>query len=165
MRAAICTAFEGPDAVATGDAPDPVPARDEVLVEVRAASVSYMDLLMIEGGYQLRPELPYVPGTDAAGYVIDVGADVEGFSPGDPVIATGWHGAYAERMVAKHWRCNRIPAGVDMTTACTVAHAYLTAHYCLVERAGIRAGETLLITGAAGGRDPTSPVRRLLRPG
>ncbi|MGI3169378.1 NADPH:quinone oxidoreductase family protein [Pseudooceanicola sp. C21-150M6] len=151
MKAVMCTAFDGPEALRIGTLPDPEPASDEVLVEVQAASVSFMDLLMISGGYQLRPDLPYVPGTDAAGVARAVGADVAHIRPGDRVIGTGWHGAYAERMVVKGWRCNRLPEGVDMVDGSTVAHTYATAHYALKLRAGLQAGEWLLVTGAAGG--------------
>lgn len=151
MRAVLCHAFEGPPALTVGEAPEPALAADEVLISVHFASVSFMDLLMISGGYQKRPKLPYTPGTDAAGIVAAVGGEVEHFRPGDRVIGTGWHGAYAERMAVKSWRCNRLPDGLDMATASTVAHAYATAHYSLIERARLAAGETLLVTGAAGG--------------
>lgn len=151
MRAVLCTAFDGPSGLEIGEACDPRPAADEVLIDVHAASVSYMDLLMVRGGYQMRPALPYVPGTDAAGVVAAVGEGVTKVSPGDRVVGTGWHGAYAEQMVVKHWRCARLPDGVGMDVASTVVHAYLTAYYSLIERAALQSGHTLLITGAAGG--------------
>lgn len=151
MRAVLCTTFEGPSALKVGEAADPLPAVDEVVIDVHAASVSYMDLLMVQGGYQMRPELPYIPGTDAAGVVAAVGADVTKVSPGDRVVGTGWHGAYAERMVVKQWRCARLPDGVGMDVASTVVHAYITAYYSLIESAALQSGQTLLITGAAGG--------------
>jgi NADPH2:quinone reductase len=93
MRAVLCTTFEGPSALKVGEAADPLPAVDEVVIDVHAASVSYMDLLMVQGGYQMRPELLYIPGTDAAGVVAAVGADVTKVSRGDRVVGTGWHGA------------------------------------------------------------------------
>lgn len=151
MKAVVCTAFEGPAALEIADIPEPNPGPDEVLVAVEAASVSFMDLLMISGGYQMRPDLPYVPGTDAAGVALAVGSEVDHIQPGDRVIGTGWHGAYAERMAVKGWRCNVLPDPVDMATGSTVAHNYATAHYALSLRAGLKAGETLLVTGAAGG--------------
>jgi NADPH2:quinone reductase len=151
MRAVVCTAFEGPSALEIGEAPEPVPGDDEVLIDVHAASVSFMDLLMIQGGYQMKPELPYVPGTDAAGVVRATGGAVKTVRPGDRVIGTGWHGAYAERMVVKETRCTPVPDGIDMQVASTVAHTYVTAHYSLIERAALKTGETLFVTGAAGG--------------
>ena len=85
MRAVLCQKFEGAKALSLGDAVEPQPAADEVLIDVHAASVSYMDYLMSCGGYQIRPLLPYVPGTDAAGVVVAVGANVTRFCPGDRV--------------------------------------------------------------------------------
>jgi len=122
-----------------------------VLVEVHAASVSYMDYLMISGGYQMRPPLPYVPGTDAAGIVVAVGEKVDRFRPGDRVACEGWHGAFAERMSAKASRTALLPDTIDFIAGSTLLHMYITAYYALVNRAQVRPGETVLITGAAGG--------------
>ena len=73
MKAVLCTAFTGPEGLEIGEADEPVPAADEILFDVHAASVSYMDYLLISGGYQMRPETPFVPGTEAAGIVVDIG--------------------------------------------------------------------------------------------
>lgn len=151
MRAVLCTTFDGADALSIGEAPEPVPAADEILIDVRAAAVSFMDKLMAEGGYQLKPELPYVPGTDAAGIVLEVGSEVVGFKPGDRVVGQMWHGSYAERAVTKHWKCAIVPEGVDFNVASTVLHNYMTAYHALVQRCALRPGETLLVTGATGG--------------
>lgn len=151
MRAVLCTRFDGADALALGEAPEPLPAADEVLIEVRAAAVSFMDKLMAEGGYQLRPELPYVPGTDAAGVVLQVGREVTRFKPGDRVVGQMWYGSYAERAVTKHWKCAKVPDGVDFAVASTVLHNYMTAYHALVQRCALHQGETLLVTGATGG--------------
>lgn len=151
MRAVLCTKFDGADALELGEAPEPTPAPDEVLIDVRAAAVSFMDKLMAEGGYQLRPNLPYVPGTDAAGIVLDVGSEVTGFTPGDRVVGQMWHGSYAERAVTKHWKCALVPESVDFPVASTVLHNYMTAYYALKQRCALRPGETLLVTGATGG--------------
>ena len=93
LRAVPCNAFDGVKALSVGEAPEPCLRADEVLVDVHAASVSYMDYLMACGGYQMRPLLPYVPGTDAAGIVAAVGEEVDRFRPGDRVAWEGWHGA------------------------------------------------------------------------
>lgn len=151
MRAVLCKAFDGAEALEIGEAATPEPSRDEVLVEVRAASVSFMDKLMAEGGYQLRPDLPYSPGTEAAGVVIKAGADASRFKPGDRVAGQLWYGGYAEHAVVKHWKCARIPVGVDYATAATVLHNYLTAYSALIDRCDLKAGETLFVTGATGG--------------
>jgi NADPH2:quinone reductase len=110
-----------------------------------------MDYLMSCGGYQMRPALPYVPGTDAAGIVLACGDRVTRFRPGDRVSCGGWFGAFAERMVAKESSVAMLPANVDFTVGSTVMHTYLTAWYALIERARLQAGETVLLTGAAGG--------------
>ena len=151
MRAVLCDRFEGIGALRVGEAAEPVPADDEVLIDVHAASVSYMDYLMASGGYQMRPTLPYVPGTEAAGIVVAVGDKAERFRPGDRVACANWYGGFGERMVAKASDSARIPDNVDFATGSIVLHAYLTAWYALVDRARLAAGETVLVTGAAGG--------------
>ncbi|SEO70775.1 NADPH2:quinone reductase [Rhodospirillales bacterium URHD0017] len=151
MRAVLCKAFDGIEALSLGEAADPQPAADEVLVDVRAASVSYMDYLMTTGRYQMRPVLPYVPGTDAAGIVVACGERVTRFHPGDRVSCENWFGGFAERMVAREAMTVSLPANVDFCVGSTVLNSYLTAWYALVERARLQAGETVLVTGAAGG--------------
>jgi NADPH:quinone reductase len=110
-----------------------------------------MDYLMTCGGYQLRPALPYVPGTDAAGVVAACGDHVTRFRPGDRVSCENWFGGFAERMVAKESSTVSLPANVDFITGSAILHAYVTAWYALIERARLQAGETVLVTGAAGG--------------
>ena len=151
MRAILCNAFKGIDALGFAEIDAPRPAANEVLVDVHAASVSYMDYLMTTGGYQMRPELPYVPGTDAAGVVLACGEKVTRFKPGDRVGCGNWFGAFAERMVAKDTSVARLPGNVDFIVGSTVMHTYLTAWYALIERARLQSGETVLVTGAAGG--------------
>ena len=151
MRAVICTKFDGADALEVAEVPEPSLKPDEVLMDVRAAAVSFMDKLMTEGDYQLRPDLPYVPGTDAAGIVLDVGSDVTTFAPGDRVVGQMWHGSYAERAVTKHWKCAKVPESVDFKVASTVLHNYMTAYHALIHRCALKPGETLLVTGATGG--------------
>lgn len=151
MRAIHCTAFNGIDALDLADATDPRPAPNEVLVDVHAASVGYMDYLMATGGYQLRPPLPYVPGTDAAGVIVACGEKVTRFKVGDRVCCSNWFGAFAERMAARESSVVLLPDGVDFAVGSTVLNTYLTAYYALIERSRLQAGETVLVTGAAGG--------------
>jgi NADPH:quinone reductase len=151
MRAVLCSAFTGPEDLRVGEIDEPRPAADEILIEVHAASVSFMDHLMVSGLYQMRPPTPFVPGTEAAGIVIAVGGKVTRFQPGDRVACGSWTGGYAERMVAKEWNSVRLPDGVAFETAATVWHNYGTAYYALVERARAQPGETVFVTGAAGG--------------
>src|SRR5215470_15898513 len=145
MRAVLCTAFEGVKSLTIGETSEPDPKPDEVLIDVHAASVSYMDYLMVSGGYQMRPPLPYVPGTDAAGIVVTVGSQVDRFRPGDRVACEGWYGGFAEQMTAKANRTCHLPDNVDFSVGSTVLHIYLTAHYALADRARVEAGETVLV--------------------
>jgi len=151
MRAVLCTAFEGIKSLSVGETSAPRPKSDEVLIDVCAASVSYMDYLMVSGGYQMRPPLPYVPGTDAAGLVVAVGSQVDRFRPGDRVTCEGWYGGFAEQMTAKASRTGLLPNNVDFSVGSTVLHIYMTAYYSLVDRACVEPGETVLVTGASGG--------------
>jgi NADPH2:quinone reductase len=151
MRAVLCDAFTGPEDLRIGEIEEPTPAGDEILIDVHAASVSFMDHLLVSGRYQMRPSTPFVPGTEAAGIVIAVGEKITRFQPGDRVAGGGWTGGYAERMTAKEWSSVRLPAGVSFETAATVWHNYGTAFYALVERACVQRGETVFVTGAAGG--------------
>jgi NADPH2:quinone reductase len=151
MRAIHCNAFKGIEALTFTEATEPRPAANEVLVDVHTASVSYMDYLMSCGGYQMRPVLPYVPGTDAAGIVLACGERVTRFRPGDRVSCGSWFGAFAELMVAKESSVALLPPEVDFIVGATILSTYLTAWYALIERARLLAGETVLVTGAAGG--------------
>jgi NADPH2:quinone reductase len=151
MRAVLCSAFTGPEDLQIAEIAEPKPAGDEVLIDVHAASVSFMDHLLVSGNYQMRPPTPFVPGTEGAGIVVAVGEKVGGYRPGDRVVCGTWTGGFAERMVAKQWKCVRLPAAVDFDTAAAVWHNYGTAYYALLERARAQRHETVFITGAAGG--------------
>jgi len=151
MKAIRCTRFADEPAFVIGELPDLQPKADEVLVAPHAAAVSFMDLLMAQGKYQMRPELPYVPGSDAAGIVVAVGDGVTRLRAGDRVACGNWHGAWAEQMVAPQAQVTPLPDGVDFATAATLRYAYGTARYALVTSARLQAGETLFVSGAAGG--------------
>jgi NADPH2:quinone reductase len=129
MRAVLCRDFSGPDHLELGEAPEPQPAEDEILIDVHAASVTYMDLLLVSGSYQMRPLTPFVPGTEAAGVVVSVGSKVTRFNPGDRAACLNWIGGFGERMVAKEWKSVRIPDAVSFESAATVIHSYDTAYY------------------------------------
>ena len=151
MRAVLCDAFTGPEDLRIDEIDEPKPAADEILIAVHAASVSFMDHLMVSGLYQMRPPTPFVPGTEAAGIVVAVGGKVTRFQPGDRVACGNWTGGYAERMVAREWKSVRLPDGVAFETAATVWHNYGTAYYALVESARAQPVETVFVSGAAGG--------------
>jgi NADPH2:quinone reductase len=151
MRAVLCSSFTGPGDLRLGEIDEPKPAADEILIDVHAASVSFMDQLLVSGLYQMRPPTPFVPGTEASGVVVAVGDKVTTFVPGDRVACSAWTGGYAERMTAKDSKSVLLPDDVAFEVAATVLHNYGTAYYALVERARAQRGETVFITGAAGG--------------
>ena len=151
MRAVICSRFDGIDALELGELTDPAPGPDQVLVDVHAAALSFMDTLMVAGRYQMKPELPFVPGSDAAGVVLAVGDGVKGVRVGDRVACSHWHGGMAERMVVPERGVVKLPDGVGFEVGSSVRYAYGTAHYALVNRAQLRPGETVFVSGAAGG--------------
>jgi NADPH2:quinone reductase len=151
MKAVVCKTFGDLSQIGLETVDEPICGPDDVLIEVRVATVSFMDWLMTDGGYQLKPHLPYIPGTDAAGVVKAVGENVTRFRPGDRIATSTWYGAYAEVMVAPEGSCSRIPEGVSDLDAANIIYAYGSAHYGLIARAQLKAGETLLVTGATGG--------------
>jgi NADPH2:quinone reductase len=151
MRAVICTSFNGIEALELGEFPDPVPGPGQVLVDVHAAALSFMDTLMVAGRYQMKPDLPFVPGTDAAGVVLAVGDGVQRVGVGDRVACSHWHGGMAERMVTPERSVVRLPDGVGFEIGSTVRYAYGTSQYALETRARLRPGETVFVSGAAGG--------------
>lgn len=151
MRAVLCHDFADPPRLAMGTIELRAPAANEVLVDVHTAALSFMDALMAQGKYQMRPPLPYTPGSDAAGVVRAVGSGVVHVKPGDRVACGHWTGAWAEQMLVPATQVTPLPECVDFAAACTVRYAYGTAHYALVERARLQPGETVFISGAAGG--------------
>ncbi len=131
--------------------PDPKPGPEEVLVDIHAASVNFPDLLVIGGTYQNLPATPFVPGKDLAGTVAAVGANVSSVKPGERVMAQIEYGAFAERAIVPFQNCRRMPASMSFAEGAAMGLVYLTAHFALVERGGLKPGEIVLVTGAAGG--------------
>ena len=151
MQALIVKEHGSLDKLTLGEFPDPKPGKSEVLVDVHAASVNFPDLLVIGGTYQNLPPRPFVPGKDLAGVVAAVGEGVTRVTPGDRVIAQIEHGAFAERAVVRESQCFVMPEKMRYEEGAAMGLVYLTAHFALIERAQFRAGETVLVTGAAGG--------------
>ena len=150
MRAIVLNEIGGPENLAVTQIPDPEPGPGEVVIEVHAAAVNFADLLVIKGDYQVRPDLPFTPGKEAAGVVTAVGEGVTGLAPGNRVMAQVDHGAYADRMVASEAACFNVPDKMGFDEAAAIGIAYQTAHFALVERAQIQPGETAFVTGASG---------------
>ncbi len=163
MRAVLCRQHGGPETLALADLPDPEPGEGEVRVRVRAAGVNFADGLMVRGHYQERPPLPFTPGLEVAGEIDAVGPGVAAAGPagleiGRRVLALVDRGGFAELAVARAGDVVPLPVGagdgrpaMDAVTAAGFAIAYGTAHGALRWRAGLTAGETLLVNGAAGG--------------
>ncbi|MEL0154326.1 NADPH:quinone oxidoreductase family protein [Sphingopyxis sp.] len=136
---------------AIADLPVLEPGPGEVRVRVRAAAVNFPDLLMTRGAYQLKPDLPFVPGLEFAGEVDAVGAEVEGWAPGDAVIGGNRFGAMAEYCIVPAATLRRKPAALDWAAAAACPVAYLTAYVALVRCARVAPGDWVLVHGAAGG--------------
>jgi NADPH:quinone reductase-like Zn-dependent oxidoreductase len=129
---------------------EPAPGPHQVVVDVAAAGVNFPDLLVVGGTYQNLPSLPFVPGKEIAGTVVATGDAVTTPAVGDRVAAQVEYGAFAERVAVEAANAVRIPDGVDFPTAAGFGMGFLTAQLALVRRAGLRPGETVLVTGANG---------------
>ena len=152
MRVVVCNALTGIDGLALEERPDPgPPGPAQVRVRISAAGLNYADLLVTKGQYQVKQEPPFIPGFEAAGIIEAVGPQVSAFKPGDRVMAIPDTGAFAELMVMAADRVYPAPRGLDDAEAAGFPIAYGTSYLALVEQARLRAGETLLVHGAAGG--------------
>ena len=153
MRAIRCHSLIGPAGLRVDEIPAPTSelAPGQVLIDVRAAGVNFPEVLLSYGKYQFRPEPPFVPGGEAAGVVRAVGSGVTQVAVGDRVAATMIHGAFAEQIVVSEHATVPLPAGVPFEVGAATLLTYLTTAHALIDRAMLRAGETLLVLGAAGG--------------
>jgi NADPH:quinone reductase len=152
VKAIVCEAFGGPEALALREVPDPPPpAAGEIQLRIGARGVQYVDVLMIAGEYQFRPEPPFVPGNEAAGVVTAVGEGVTDFSVGERVMSRHRLGAYAEIGNAPTALCDKVPDCMSMEEAGVFRGAYATAYHALLQRGRMVAGEWVLVQGAAGG--------------
>jgi NADPH2:quinone reductase len=152
MKAMVCEAFGGPEVLALRDVPDPPPPSEaQIQVRIRARGVQYVDVLMLAGKYQFRPEPPFIPGGEAAGEVVAVGPGVTQFKQGDRVMSRHQLGACAELGNAKAELCDLVPDGMSLESAGVFRGAYSTAYHALLQRGRMQAGEWVLVHGAAGG--------------
>ena len=148
MRAARVTRLDGPTAVEVVDLPEPAAGPDDVLIDVHRVGISFPDLLLSKGQYQLKPELPFTLGVDLAGTVVE---DAHGFTAGQRVAGVLPHGAAAERVAVPAIFTFPLPDALSYDEGAALPLNYLTAQFALVERGDLRAGETVLVHGAAGG--------------
>ncbi|MEX3690511.1 NADPH:quinone oxidoreductase family protein [Paraburkholderia sp. BR14263] len=150
MRAIRCNQYGPPDSLTLEDSPDLVPGPGQVVIDVKAAAVNFPDVLIIENKYQMKPPLPFTPGAELAGVVRAAGEGVK-LAPDTRVVAYVGTGAFAEQALADASACVALPEGADFATAAAFTLAYGTSHHAVVDRAALRAGETMLVLGAAGG--------------
>ncbi|OCC25482.1 NADPH:quinone oxidoreductase [Croceicoccus estronivorus] len=151
MKAVICRSFAPVEELDIGEFAAPEPGAGDVLIEVSAAGVNFPDGLMVQGKYQTKPDLPFVPGSELAGIVKAVGADVRGITPGTRVAAFSGIGGFAELAAVPAAQVFALPEKADVVTASGILITYGTSYHALKDRAGLQAGETLLVLGAAGG--------------
>lgn len=151
MKAVVCRAYGPPESLAVEEIATPVPRAGEVLVEVKAAGVNFPDSLIIQNKYQLKPPLPFSPGSELAGVVKALGDGVTRYRVGQQVIGfTGW-GAYAQAVVVPQERLIPVPEGMPFDVAGSFVMTYGTCWHALKDRAQLNPGETVLVLGAAGG--------------
>lgn len=151
MRAIICPDYGPPEMLKVVERPEPTAGPGQVQVRHRAWGLNYVDVLMCAGGYQLKPDLPFVPGIEAAGDIIALGAGVEGVAVGDRVMTSGRTGMFAEVCTVDAARVHRLPSAFDYAAGAGFHSSYLTAWNALTHGARLQAGEVLLVNGAAGG--------------
>ena len=151
MRALVCETLGPVNSHRVQEIPDPVPGKRQVAVRVHACGVNFADTLIVQGKYQERPELPFVPGSEVAGEVIALGEGVKGIALGQRVVALTSVGGFAEIALAAADTLIPLPDGIDFTNAAAFTVAYGTSHVALETRAQLKAGETLIINGASGG--------------
>jgi len=152
MRALHCVALGKPSDLKLVDLPDlPSPKAGEIKVTVASAGLNFADTLMVSGQYQTKPDLPFVPGLELAGTVMEVGHGEARFKPGDKIMAAVDHGAFASQAIVRASAAAPVPAGMDLSTAGGFVIAYATSHGALVWKARLKEGEILLVHGAAGG--------------
>lgn len=151
MQGWLCETLDGVDALQWREMPTPQPQAGQVRVAIHAASLNFPDLLIVEGKYQMRPPLPFVPGSEFSGRVDAVGPGVETPRVGDAVAVIGSHGGFATHALVEASRVIPLPPGFALDDAAAFAFTYGTAHHALIDRGQLRAGETVLVLGAAGG--------------
>jgi NADPH:quinone reductase len=150
MKAVVCKQYGPPESLVVEELASPKAGPGEAVVSVKAASVNFPDVLIIQNKYQFKPPLPFSPGSELAGVVKEVGSGVD-FKPGDRVIGFTGYGAFAEEVKTEAARLLPLPQGMSFESGAAFILTYGTTDHALRDRAALRAGETLLVLGAAGG--------------
>ncbi len=151
MHAWLCENPTGVDALTWKELPTPQPGPGEVLVEIKAASLNFPDLLIVQNKYQMKPELPFVPGSEYAGVVKEVGEGVHHLKPGQTIACLSGTGGFATHTIANAKLCLPLPKDFPFVDAAAFIMIYATSYHALIDRAQLKAGETVLVLGAAGG--------------
>lgn len=151
MHAWLCENPVGVEALQWKELPTPQPKAGEVLVEIRAASLNFPDLLIVQNKYQIKPPLPFVPGAEYAGVIAAVGPDVQHLKVGQSVACLSGTGGFGTHTIAPAALCLPLPPGFPHADAAAFIMTYATSHHALVDRGQVKAGETVLVLGAAGG--------------
>lgn len=152
MKAIVCNEYGSLNKLTLQDVDNPEPKDRELLLKVLAAGINFPDGLLVQGLYQAKPETPFVPGMEFCGEVIDIGSAVKGFKNGDWIISSSPnYGAFAEQIALPAAMAIKVPNTIDPAQAANLLVAHGTAHHALKQRANLKAGETLVVLGAAGG--------------
>ncbi|MBC7376688.1 MAG: NADPH:quinone oxidoreductase family protein, partial [Burkholderiaceae bacterium] len=151
MHAWLCENPVGVDALTWKELPTPAPGPGEVLIAIKAASLNFPDLLIVQNKYQMKPALPFVPGSEYAGTVEAVGEGVKHLKVGQSVACLSGTGGFGTHTIASAAMCMPLPPGFPHVDAAAFIMIYATSHHALVDRAQLKAGETVLVLGAAGG--------------
>ncbi len=151
MKALLSHSPGGPETLTLGDVPAPECGAGQLLIDVKACSINYPDVLIIEDKYQFKPARPFAPGGEVAGVVAQIGAGVDGFKVGDRVIALTGHGGLAEQVAVAAAMAFPLPPGKSFAQGASLLMTYGTTIHALLDRGRIKEGETLLVLGAAGG--------------
>lgn len=151
MKALVCEAFGPIDSLVLKDIPTPTVGPKQLLIDVKSASVNFPDALIVQGKYQVKPPTPFTPGSEVAGTVKAVGAEVKGFSVGDKVVALTSSGGFAEECVADAFRTMPLPPGMGFDMGAALLLTYCTSLHGLKDCGNLKAGETLVVLGTAGG--------------
>jgi NADPH2:quinone reductase len=151
MRTVVCPELGPLDNLVLEDREPPVAGEGQVVVQVRAAGVNYVDGLMCQGRYQIKPATPFVPGSELAGEVVSIGTGVNGVAPGQRVVVFTGLGAFAEQVVVPALSVLPMPDGLTYAQAAALIQSYGTALFALTRRTSVAEGETVLVLGAGGG--------------
>ena len=150
MKAIVCNAYGSIDDLEFKDLPDPEPEPTQIVIEAKSIGVNFPDALLVQGLYQVKPPTPFIPGMEVVGIVDKIGGHVTIFSPGDKVAAIPQLGGWAERVVCDQNSAMLIPPDANMDEVSAMLCGYGTAHHALKQRANLKPGETMVVTGASG---------------